>query len=100
MLGMSNATLLRGQVTISHGANIAAGATQDTTAAFTSAVIGDKVLATPAVAPASGILVGASPAVTTAGQVTISVANITTATVAAGTAVVYDVTLVRPTGSI
>ncbi len=96
---LSNTTTLRGQVTITHGANIAAASRQDTTATFTGAAVGDKPKITPAVVNASAsIIVVESPTVTTANVITISVANIGAATVAAGTAVVYNVDLFRNTG--
>lgn len=97
---LSNTNTLRGNVTISHGANIAANSRQDTTVAFTGAAVGDLPHVTPAAVNASASIVTvASPAVTTAGIVTVSVANIGTATVAAGTAVVYNVVLVKATGT-
>ena len=94
-----NANTFRGSVTISHGASIAASSRQDTTASFPGAVVGDKPICSPAAANASAsIITVASPLVTTAGLISVSVANIGTATVAAGTAVVYNVELVRQTG--
>lgn len=93
-----NSNTLRGSVTLNHGANVAAGVTQDTTVAVTNAAIGDRVWVSPAAVPTAGIVVGAQAAVTVAGQVSIRIANITTATVAAGTAVVYNVTLEKSTG--
>jgi hypothetical protein len=96
---LGNAAIYRGQVTISHGANIASVSRQDTTAAFAGAVVGDKPKITPAVVNASAsIIVVEAPTVTTAGLITVSVANIGAATVAAGTAVVYNVDLIRLTG--
>lgn len=96
---LSNTVSLRGQVTISHGASIAANSRQDTTATFAGAAIGDKPKITPAVVNASAsIVVVESPTVTTVNVITISAANIGTATVAAGTAVVYNVDLLRNTG--
>lgn len=96
----SNMTGVRGSVTITHGANIAAATTQQTTAALASALVGDRVICFPAAAPVAGIAVTESPVVTTAGVITVCVANVTTATVAAGTAVVYNVQLIRPTGAV
>ena len=93
-----NLAAVRGSVTVNHGANIAAATTQQTTVAFTGAEVGDRVLSQPAAAPAAGIAVTESPAVTTANVITVCVANVTTATVAAGTAVVYNVTLLKPRG--
>jgi len=96
---LANANTLRGQVTVSHGASIAASSRQDTTAAFTGAAVGDKPKITPAAVNASAsIIVVESPAVTTANVITVSVANIGTTTVAAGTAVVYNVDLFKNTG--
>jgi hypothetical protein len=88
----------RGQVTISHGASIAANTRQDTTVAFNGAQLGDRAFVNPAAAPAAGIIVVEPIVCTVAGQITVSVANITTATVAAGTAVVYNITLIKNTG--
>ena len=97
---LSNSVTLRGQVTINHGANIAAASRQDSTVAFAGAAVGDQVRASPAVVNASASIVTVeSPAVTTAGVVTVSVANIGAATVAAGTAVLYNITVFRATGS-
>lgn len=94
-----NANTFRGSVTINHGVNIAAASRQDTTAPFPGAIVGDKPVVTPAVSNASAsIITVASPLVTTAGVITVSVANIGAATVAAGAAVVYNVELVRQTG--
>ncbi len=98
MLG--NTSSVRGSVTISHGANIAAQTRQDTTVAFANAALGDKCLVAPAAAPAAGIVVVEPIVCTVAGQITVSVANITTATVAAGTAVVYNITLIKNTGQV
>lgn len=94
-----NKTGLWGSVTVSHGANISANTRLDTTVAFPNAVIGDMVLAAPQAAPAAGIVVLPAIRCTVAGQITISVANITTATVSAGTAVVYDIQLLNRSGN-
>lgn len=100
----SNLSGIRGQVTITHGANIAAATTQQVTASVAGGQIGDRVFVSPAVAPAAGIGVDASPTITATttagGTVTICVSNVTTATVSAGTAVVYNIQLIRPTGSV
>lgn len=93
-----NTASARGQVTINHGASIAANTRQDSTVAFNGAAVGDKVLVNPAAAPATGIVVVEPIVCTVAGQITVSVANITTATVAAGTAVVYNITLFKLSG--
>lgn len=94
-----NANVLRGQVTLNHGANIAGNATQDTTAAVTNAAVGDRVFVSPNANPASGIVVSAATSVTVAGQVSIRIGNITTATVAAGTAVVYNLSIEKNSGN-
>lgn len=84
-----NANIQRVQVTLNHGANIAANTVQLATATVSGLTTNDRVQVNPVAAPATGILVGAAR-VTGAGTVEIEVANITTATVAAGTAVVYN----------
>ncbi len=95
----NSANIIRGSVTISHGANIAGASRQDTTAAFNGAAIGDKPMCTPAVVNASASIVTVeSPLVTTAGIITVSVANLSSATAAAGPAVVYSVSLIKATG--
>lgn len=92
-------TAIRGSVTVSHGASVGASSRQDTTVAFQGAVVGDKVLTTPAVANGNAAIVSVpSPDVTTAGVITISVGNLSTATQSAGTAVAYDITILHPTG--
>ena len=93
-----NAAIARGQVTVSHGASVPANSRQDTTVAFNGAVVGDKAVVSPAAAPATGIIVVEPIVCTVAGAITVSVANITTATVAAGTAVVYNITLIKNAG--
>ena len=91
-----NANVQRSNVTLNHGANIAANTVQLATVTVTGVTTNDRVLATPSAAPATGIIVGAArvsgsaTATNSAGTVEIEVANITTATVAAGTAVVYN----------
>lgn len=96
---LANAGVLRGQVTVSHGANVAANSRAETTVAFAGAAVGDGVLCIPAVANASAsILTPQAPTVTTAGIISVPVANIGTATVAAGTAVVYNVWVFQATG--
>lgn len=94
-----NAKINRGSVTINHGTSIAATARADFTASFPGAEVGDNVVATPQAVPATGVGVLASPRVTTAGVVTVSLANLTGATQAAGTAVGYNITLIKPTGN-
>lgn len=94
-----NKTGLWGTVTINHTTSIAANSRQDTTVAFANAVIGDTVLVNPQAAPAAGVVVVPPIRCTVAGQITVSIANITTATVAPGTAVVYDIQLVNRSGN-
>lgn len=94
-----NLNVIKQQVTVNHGANIAAGATQQTVVTCADAQVGDRPYVCPAAVPAAGIVVTQSPTVTTAGSITVCTANVTTATVAAGTAVVYNVELHRPTGA-
>lgn len=95
-----NANILRGSVTVSFGASIAGSARTDTTVAFPNAAVGDQVIATPAVAFANPSVVPCeSPVATTANVITISVANQSTATTTAGTAVVYRVSLIKATGA-
>ncbi len=95
---MGNATVLRGSVTANIG-TIPANSRADTTAVFANAAVGDRVFCSPAVVNASAS-VGTveSPAVTTAGIITVSTLNAGTNTVAAGTAVVHNVTLFKNTG--
>lgn len=87
------AGIRRATVTVSHGANVAATSTASVSASVAGAQVGDRAIVTPVAAPAAGILVGAGRQVTTAGQVIIDIANVTTVTVAAGTAVQYNVSL-------
>ncbi len=95
-----NANILRGSVTISHGASIAATARTDFTASFTNAAVGDRVIANPAVVnPNPAVIQLESPVVTTANVITVSLGNLTTVTTTAGTAVVYQVTLIKNTGA-
>lgn len=94
-----NLNVIKQQVTVNHGANVAAHSTNQVNVACTGAVVGDRPYVSPAAAPVAGILVGQCPTVTTAGSITVCIANVTTATVAAGTAVVYNVELHRPTGA-
>lgn len=94
-----NTCSIRGQVTINHGASIAVGSTNQTTVAFTGAVVGDVVAINPVAAPVAGILVG-NGRVSSANVIQVDVANVTTATVAAGTAVVYNVVLIRAVGEV
>lgn len=94
-----NLSVIKQQITVNHGANVAAGTTQQTTVACSGAEVGDRPVLFPAAAPAAGIAVTGCPTVTTAGSITVCIANVTTATVAAGTAVVYNVELHRPTGA-
>lgn len=89
-----NANIQRAQVTLNHGANIAANTVQLATATVSGVTTNDRVVVNPVAAPATGILVG-SARVTGAGTVEIEVANITTATVAAGTAVVYNLQIFK-----
>jgi hypothetical protein len=95
----NSANIVRGQVTVSFGANIAAHSRADVTAAFNGAAVGDKPICTPAIVNASASIIPVpSPAVTTANVITVSHANLGTATVAAGTAVVHNVSLIKNTG--
>lgn len=95
---LGNAHTLRGSVTISHGANIPGTSTQITTAAFVGAALGDTVLAAPAADPIDEVLVGIGPVVTTVDIIEIMVGNLSTATVAAGTAAVYNIMLLKASG--
>ncbi len=95
-----NANILRGSVTVSFGASIAGSARTETTVAFTNAQVGDQVVATPAIAnPNAAVVPCESPVVTTANVISISVANLSTATTTAGTAVVYRVALIKQSGA-
>ncbi len=95
-----NANILRGSVTVNFGASIAGSARTDTTVAFTNAAVGDQVVVNPAVVnPNTAVVPCPSPVVTTANVITISVANLSTATTTAGTAVVYRVALIKQTGA-
>lgn len=94
-----NANILRGSVTINHGASIAGTARTDFTASFTNAAVGDRVVANPAVVnPNPAVTQYVSPVVTTANVITVSLGNLGSATTTAGTAVVYHVTLIKATG--
>ncbi len=88
----------RTTVTINHGV-IAAGASQATTVACSGLAVGDRVVTNPNAAPEAGILIGA-PRVSTTDVLEVSVANVTTATVDAGSAVVYNVQIFKATGSV
>lgn len=94
-----NKTGLWGSVTVSHGASVAGTSRLDTTVAFPNAVVGDMVLVSPQAAPATSIIVTPVIRCTVAGQITVSIANLSTATIAAGTAVVYDIQLLNRTGN-
>lgn|SRR5262245_4621283 len=94
-----NANILRGSVSINHGASIAGSARTDFTAAFANASVGDRVIANPAVVnPNPAVIQTESPVVTTAGIITVSLGNLGSATTSAGTAVVYQVTVIKNTG--
>jgi hypothetical protein len=93
-----NLSIVKNQITVSHGASVAAATGVSTVVPCTDAQVGDRPYISPAAVPATGIIVGQSPTVTTAGSITVCIANVTTATVSAGTAVVYNVELHRPTG--
>ncbi len=96
-----NANVQRVAVTLNHGANIAANTVQLATATVSGLTTNDRVSVNPVAAPATGILVGAArvsgsaTATNSAGTVELEVANITTATVAAGTAVVYNLSVFK-----
>lgn len=92
-----NLTGRRASVTINHG-TIAVGSTNFNTATITGLAVGDRVIACPVAAPVAGILVGQAR-VSTTNVIEVAVANVTTATIAAGTAVVYDVQIFKATGS-
>ena len=94
----SAANIIRGQVTVNVG-TVAANARTDSTVAFAGAALGDKPVISPATVNASAsIITVASPSVTTAGVITVVTANLGTNTVAAGTAVVYNVSLIKQVG--
>src|SRR5262245_40707404 len=96
---LGNANILRGSVSINHGASIAGSARSDFTASFTNAQLGDRVVASPAVVnPNAAVAQVESPAVTTAGEITVPLINLGTATTTAGTAVTYNITLIKNTG--
>ena len=95
---LANAGVLRGQITVSHGANIAVGAYSAVNAAFNGAAVGDSVVCVPATLPPASVAVVQSPTVTTAGSVTAVAVNLGTATVSYGTAVVYNVWVFKATG--
>lgn len=94
-----NANILRGSVTINHGASIAGTARTDFTASFTNVAVGDRVIASPAVVnPNPAVIQCPSPVCTTANVISVSLGNLGTATTTAGTAVVYQVTVIKATG--
>ncbi len=93
------ATILRGQATVNVG-TIAGASRADNTVAFTGAALGDKPIISPAAVNASAsVIVVASPVVTTAGIITVSTANLSSATVAAGTAIVYNISVIKNVGA-
>ncbi len=96
---LGNATILRGSVSVNHGASIAGPARTDFTASFTNAQVGDRVVANAAVVnPNAAVALVESPIVTTAGVITVSLINLGTVTTTAGTAVTYNITLIKNTG--
>ena len=93
------ANIIRGQVTVNVG-TVAANSRGDNTVAFAGAALGDKPVISPAAVNASASIVTVgSPSVTTAAVITVCTANIGTNTVAAGTAVVYNVSLIKQVGA-
>lgn len=96
---VGNANILRGSVSVNHGASIAGSARTDFTASFTNAQVGDRVVANAAVVnPNPAVAHVESPVVTTAGVITVSLINLGSATTTAGTAVTYNITLIKNTG--
>ncbi len=94
-----NGSFLRGTVTINHGTTLPGTVRTDFTAAFPGALVGDRVDASPIAVPtSSAVSVVASPSVTTAGFISVSLLNVGSASVAPGTAVQYDITVERQTG--
>lgn len=96
---LGNATILRGSVSVNHGASIAGSARTDFTASFTNAQLGDRVVANAAVVnPNASVAHVESPVVTTAGVIMVSLINLGSVTTTAGTAVTYNITLIKNTG--
>lgn len=92
-----NAVVNRSTAAVNIG-TVTAASTKDVTYAIAGAAVGDRVHAQPQAANSAGI-VSSDSFVSSAGVVTTRFSNPTTANIAAGTAVAYDITLIKATGS-
>jgi hypothetical protein len=89
---------IRGQVSVDLG-NIPGHTSLDVDVPLANALPGDRLVINPSAAPVAGIITS-SPRVKSNGVITVTVANVTAGQVAAGNAVVYDVSIIKKTGSV
>jgi hypothetical protein len=89
---------IRGQVSIDVG-DVVGNSTLDVDVAFANAKPGDRLVVNPN-QPLPAGLIASAPRVKSSGVITLTIANVTAGNVAGGNAVVFDVSLIKATGSI